>query len=64
MVVSKNNIITLSDTPQERITCKWDGERFGIVKLYKADDTKEVTVLNPREAQALATFIQSQKGVR
>jgi len=55
----------ITDNEGEKITVKWDGERFGIIEDFGSRDRFPVVIiLNPREAHDLASFINSQEVIK
>ena len=47
----------LTDTTLETVKVRWDGERFGIVHLYKVCDLpSHIILLNPKEMLDLVEF--------
>jgi len=46
----------LTNSAGEKITVRWDGERFALVHYLKYLDTTEAIILNPREMLDLIKF--------
>lgn len=57
----KTKVIT--DEVRERIVAKWDNTIFSITKRNPVSyDLPKVIILNPREAQEIANFINENNG--
>ena len=56
--------VTITDSTTEKIEVMCDGERFGLIRTDKdmCLDPKAVIILNPREAQDIAKFINRNGG--